>query len=362
MAVRMKDIARKVGVSLMTVSKALRNHSDIAEETRRRVLKCARDLHYEPNFTARSLADGRSYLVGLVVPDLMHSFFAEVAKGVESVLEPGGYQIVMSNSGESAERELKQVRSLVSRKVDGLIIASAAKTFRESPIELLQAQAARYVLIDRTIPSAKFNYVGVKDEAVGICATEHLIQQGCRHIAHIAGRANSTGTGRLRGYRRALAKHGFDISPERIVREAYNESLGYAAMQTLLEVTPRIDGVFCYNDVVAAGAVSAILQAGLNVPVDIAVIGVGNVHYSEQLRIPLSTVDQSSLQIGKSAAELLLNCIESKKPLPLKRIFLPPQVIVRESSLRSSPQVGPRHRDGATSLPQVNAALTEVMS
>jgi LacI family transcriptional regulator len=337
MTVRMKDIAEKMGVSLMTVSKALRNHGDVAEETRRRVLKCARELRYEPNLVARSLAHGRSYLVGMVVPDLMHSFFAEVAKGVETVLEPRGYQIVMSNSGESAERELRQIRLLLSRKVDGLIIASAATSFRESPLELLQAHSAKYVLIDRSIPRAKFNFVGVKDEEIAICAADHLIQQGCRRIAHIAGPGNPTGIGRLRGFRRAMAKRGLPLPEEYIVRAGHDHAHGYAAMQKLLQVSPRVDGVFCYNDDVASGALNAILQAGLSVPRDIAVIGVGDVHYSDQLRVPLSTINQRSMSIGEMAAELLLNCIEAKKTPPLKSIFLEPQLVARESTQRVIP-------------------------
>src|SRR5512138_2095744 len=122
----MKDIAEDLGVSLMTVSKALRGHRDVAEETRRRIRERARQLEYEPDLIARSLANKRTFLIGLIVPDIMHSFFAEVAKGVDSKLEPLGYQILMSNSSENAETELRQARLLLARNVDGLIIASAA--------------------------------------------------------------------------------------------------------------------------------------------------------------------------------------------------------------------------------------------
>src|SRR5215510_4088457 len=125
MGARMIDIARDLGVSLMTVSKALRSHSDISEETRRRVMKRARELNYRPNWIARSLVTRRTYMVGLIIPDLMHSFFAEVAKGVARKFEPLGYQIVISNSEESADTEARQLELLLNRKVDGLIVASA---------------------------------------------------------------------------------------------------------------------------------------------------------------------------------------------------------------------------------------------
>jgi len=332
--VRMKDIAEDLGVSLMTVSKALRNHSDVAEETRRRVCQRARELGYEPNLIARSLAGHRSFLIGLVVPDLMHSFFAEVAKGIERKLAPLGYQIVICSSGENTETELREIKLLLARKVDGLIIASASPRASRSMVELLEGGKAHYVLIDRVVLNMKANYVGVKDDAIGALATQHLIEQGCTRIAHLSGPMVSTGRGRLRGYHRALAKHGLKVPPGYVISGGYQDSAGNAAMQRLLQLKPRPDGVFCYNDPVASGAIRAILEAGLDIPGDIAVVGAGDVHYSDMLRVPLSTINQSSFQIGESSAELLLVCIESKTSLPPKRILFPPRLVVRESSLR----------------------------
>ncbi|MGD1101082.1 MAG: LacI family DNA-binding transcriptional regulator [Terriglobia bacterium] len=341
MPVRMKDIAEDLGVSLMTVSKALRNHSDVAEETRRRVSQRACELGYEPNLIARSLAGHPSFLIGLVVPDLMQSFFAEVAKGVDRKLGPLGYQIAICSSGGNLETELRQIKLLLARKVDGLLIASTARHASPSMAELLEGHAASYVLVDRMIPNVKANYVGVKDGKAGSLATEHLIEQGCTRIAHLCGPMVSTGRGRLRGYHRALAKHGLKVPPEYVISGGHQDSTGYAAMQRLLQLKPQPDGVFCYNDPVAAGAMKAILEAGLDVPGDIAVVGAGDLHYSDLLRVPLSTINYSTSQIGESAAELLLECIESKTPLPPKRILFPPRLVVRESSLRH--QSSPAH-------------------
>lgn len=336
MVVRMKDIAQDLGVSLMTVSKALRNHGDVAQETRRRVRQRAAELEYQPNLIARSLAGHRSFLIGLIVPDLMHSFFAEVAKGIERKLDPLGYQSVICSSGENAERELRQIKLLMARKVDGLIIATAAPVPQasRSMVELLEKRKVPYVLIDRMVPNVKANYVGVRDDEIGALATEHLIEQGCTRIAHIRGPMVSTGRGRLRGYRAALAKHGLKVPPEYVVSGAHGDSTGYDAMQRLLRLKSRPDGVFCYNDPVATGAIRAILQAKLDVPHDIAVVGAGNIHYSDLLRVPLSTIDQSSFQIGECAAELLLESMESKTPPPPKHLLFPSRLVVRESSLR----------------------------
>jgi LacI family transcriptional regulator len=318
----------------MTVSKALRNHSDISEKTRNRVLKRMRELNYQPDWIARSMVTGRTYLVGLVLPDLMHSFFAEVAKGVSHKLQPLGYHVVISDTGEDGDVERRQVDVLVSRKVDGLIIASAQPKGRTELFEKLDGNKTPYVLIDRMLTGTAAHYVGVKDDELGALATGHLLSQGCRRVAHIRGPAVATGAGRLRGYRRALARHGIKPNPLYIASGQYGDTTGYDAMRELLKIDPRPDGVFCYNDPVAAGAIKAILEANLRVPEDIAVIGAGNVHYSDLLRVPLSTVDQSSTTIGETAADLLVQCMDSRKPSAVRQIFIPPRLVVRDSSRR----------------------------
>jgi len=332
----MKDIAQDLGVSLMTVSKALRSHSDISEETRNRVLKRARELDYRPNWIARSLVTRRTYMVGLVIPDLMHSFFAEIAKGVSKSFEPLGYQIVIANSEENADSEVRQTELLLDRNVDGVIVASTNPSVRGESIRILSTRGTPYVLIDRMPASYQGNYVGVRDEEIGALATEHLIEQGCRRIAHLRGPAIPPGSGRFKGYRRALTKHGLEANPDYVVNGQYQDDSGYQGMRNLLALPERPDGVVAYNDPVAAGAIKAILEAGLDVPRDIAVIGAGNVHYSDLLRVPLSTIDQSSYAIGETAAGMLAQCIDSKKPVAPRQVVLAPRLIVRESSRRKA--------------------------
>ncbi|MGA3186115.1 MAG: LacI family DNA-binding transcriptional regulator [Bryobacteraceae bacterium] len=331
----MKDIALDLGVSLMTVSKALRNHSDISAVTRERVLKRMRELNYQPDWIARSMVTRRTYLVGLILPDLMHPFFAEVANGVARKLSPLGYHAVILNTEENGEMERRHVEILLTRKVDGLIIASAQRSGQVELFETLRTRKVPYVLIDRLINRVEANFVGTDGEALAAMATAHLIDQGCKTIAHIRGPQNATGTSRLRGYRRALTEHGMPVRAEHIVSGQYFENTGYEAMRQLLRTTPRPDGVFCYNDPVAGGAVKAILEAGLRVPEDIAIIGAGNVHYSDLLRVPLSTIDQCSSSVGEAAAELLCECMEAKTPAAVKHVFIPLRLVVRESSRRA---------------------------
>lgn len=330
----MKDIARDLKVSVVTVSKVLRNHGDISQETRQRVLKRIEELNYQPNWAARSLVTRRTYLVGVIIPDLMHSFFADVAKGVARALRPLGYHVVIAPSEENAQLEKEEIERLLARQIDGLIIASAQRHPDRELIERLEARETPYVFVDRRPPGLNGNYVGVNDEEIGLLATGHLIEQGCRRIAHLRGPVLSTGTGRLKGYRKALALHGLEASPRYVVDGGWGNDSGYLAMRELLNLDPRPDGVFCYNDPVAAGAIQAVLEAGLDIPQDVAIVGSGNIRYSDLLRIPLTTIDQSSLQIGEKAAELVVRLKGAKTALPPERIYLPPRLVVRESSTR----------------------------
>lgn len=337
MPARMKDIARDLGVSVVTVSKVLRNHSDISPETRERVLKRMKELNYRPNLAARALVTGRTYMIGLVVPDLVHPFFAEVAKGLSKILRKKGYGLVISSSEEDPELEKQEIDQLLARRVDALMIASAQWTVES--FRHIEEMKTPYVLIDRRFVGLAANFVGVDDEEVGTVATEHLIDAGCQRIAHIRGPELSTALGRLEGYRRALSRRGQTVLPGYVVegRSADDaaDASGYHAMRQLLRLDPRPDGVFCYNDPVAMGALKAILEAGLRVPEDVAVIGCGNLRYAELLRVPLSSIDQDSASIGERAAKLALSLIESKGTVRPRTILLPPKLAARDSTRRA---------------------------
>jgi LacI family transcriptional regulator len=325
----MKDIAQDLGISPMAVSKALRNHADISKETRERVMRRAAELNYRLDWIARSMVTGRTFLVGLVLPDLMQSFFAEVAMGVTHRLAPAGYQVVILHTQENPRDEAASIDLLVTRKVDGLIIASAAQ---RGGAEVLRSLKTPFVLIDRLIPGLHANYVGVENEELGFLATEHLLSQGCKRIAHLRGPSLSTSEGRMKGYKNALSAR--KQAAPLIVDGGYTDQSGYEAMQALLKQPRRPDGIFCFNDPVAVGAIRAIFEAGLDVPKDIAVIGAANMHYSDMIRVPLSTVDQSSAEIGERASDLLLEGMDGKWPAKPQRILVKPRLIVRASSQR----------------------------
>jgi len=333
MAVRMKDIAKELGLSVVTVSKVLHDHPDISDETRERVLRRVKELDYQPNVLARSLVTGRSFLVGLIVPDLIHPFFAEVAKGVSIAIREKGYSLLLSSSEEDPELERREIRQLRARRLDALIIASTQGQIAELDAE---HDEEVIVLIDRDIPGAYAHFIGIDDRSAGRIATEHLIDIGCRRIAHIRGRDNSTGLLRFEGYREALQAHGMEQSEELVISRTNVDSdsreQGAKAMQMLLEAKTRPDGVFCYNDPLAIGAMKTILGRNLRIPEDIALIGCGNLHYDDLLRVELSSVDQHSRQIGERAGELVLSLLESKQKSRPRSHILQPELVVRAST------------------------------
>jgi LacI family transcriptional regulator len=217
--------------------------------------------------------------------------------------------------------------------VDGLIVASAQSP-QNNLFQRIRHRKVPFVLIDRPIAGTRASFVGADNEAIGKLATEHLIAQGCRRIAHLRGPKIGIAAARMSGYRKALARHKLTMPASYIVEARYDDDMGYRAMHTLLRANPVPDGIFCYNDPVAIGAMKAILEAGLNVPRDIAVIGAGNVHYSDLLAVPLSTVDQGVVQIGTQAAEILMQQIASKRALRPRNILIAPRVVIRKSTER----------------------------
>ncbi len=337
MAVRLKDIANDLGLSVVTISKVLRGHPDIATETRRRVLKRMRELNYQPNFAARSLVTGRTWTLGLVVPDLLHPFFAEIAKAISVETRKRGYSLLISSSDEDPELEIQEIKQLLARRVDVILIASAQ--WSVDCFRMIEEHKTPYILLDRRFQGLEANFVGVDDECVGSLATSHLIEQGCKRIAHIRGPEVSTAIGRLEGYKRVLASYNLAPLPGHIVSlgtsgDHKGEKGGYEAARRLLASEPRPDGIFCFNDPSALGAMRAILDAGLRIPEDVAVVGCGNLSYSDFLRVSLSSIDQGSENIGKSAAELALRIARQKDPVRPRTELISPRIVVRASSQR----------------------------
>ncbi|HJU42541.1 MAG TPA: LacI family DNA-binding transcriptional regulator [Vicinamibacterales bacterium] len=328
----MKRIAADLGVSVTTISKVLNRHADIGPAMRARVLKRVEELGYRPNAVARSLTLKRTHTVGIIIPDLMHSFFVEIVAGLESIVSRRGYGLLLCSSGEDAGKERAELDMLRARQVDGIVLASANATGNTALLRDLTKAGVALVMIDRDDhPNVRCHRVLTDDIEVGRLATAHLIARGCRVIGHITGPPILHARRREDGYRRALADAGMAVDERRIAAGGFMEVDGYRAMQQLLSNSQRVDGVFAVNDPAAIGAMKAVWDAGLRIPDDVAIVGAGDVAYSDLIRVPLTTVRWSKSDVGKSAAELLLDQIEGEGIRP-KRVIIPPEIVVRQSA------------------------------
>jgi LacI family transcriptional regulator len=328
----MKRIAIELGVSITTVSKVLNNHADISEATRSRVLAKVEELGYQRNAVARSLTLRRTHTLGIVIPDLMHSFFVEIIAGIEPVASSGGYGLLLCSSGEDPRKERAELEMLRGRQVDGVVLASSYASENTEMLLRLTRLGTSLVMIDRDdYPDVRCHRVLTDDERVGALATSHLLHLGRRAIAHIGGPPIVHAKRREKGWRDALRAGAVYVPDEWLVRGGFMESDGYGAMTRLLTLRPRIDAVFAANDPAAIGAMKAVWDEGLRVPDDIAVVGVGDIALGDLLRVPLTTVGWSRKEQGRNAAELLLQAVEQEGEEEPQRVIIPPQLIVRES-------------------------------
>jgi LacI family transcriptional regulator, galactose operon repressor len=330
--IRLKDVARYLGISISTASAALQDREDISESTRERVRRAAGELGYEPDSVARSLVTRRSNVLGIVVPDLSRSFFSELLKGVDSVASEEGYNLLLCNTGEDAAKEDRIISMLKSRRVDGLLIASAHNARTLHGKKVYRDLAVPAVFVDRRLPG--FHFVGGDDETIGLRATIHLADRGYRRIAHISGpRTVATAIGRKKGYLKGLNRLGLTAIPELIVEASYHEeSGGYEAMRKLLRLSAPPDAVFAASDPIAIGAMQAALDTGLEIPEQLGLIGVGAHQYSKYLRVPLSTIEQQRALIGQEATRLVLEFVRGTEPGRPRQILIEPRLIIRESS------------------------------
>ena len=330
MPTTLADIARALGVSKMTVSRAINNHPEISPETRARILDAAQRMNYRPNQFARALTTNRSYLLGVIVPDLMHSYFAEICRGIETIAKPLGYQNLICSTDEDAANEEAEIEALLPR-TDGLILASSATPNETKFYRRIIRERAKIVLIDRQLEGIKCPSVTTNDVRVGELATEHLLNLGHRKVGHLKGTVASTATLRFEGYKRALAKHRvpFDAG---LVRECgFTEDDGYRSTREWLNDGHVPTAIFAANDPAAIGAMSAITEAGLRIPEDIAIVGGGNIHYGDMLKVPLTTIAWSTSEMGQAAGQLLIDLVEGKKRTRDQHVIVEPELVVRAS-------------------------------
>ncbi len=326
------DIARKLKLSPMTVSRALTGNREVSDRTRQKVLRTAAALGYQPNRWARSLVTRRSSIIGIVIPDISHSFFAEITCGVEEVIEKSGYDILLCHSRSNPERERSEINMLVASRVDGLIVASVQPEQSPEPFTRLSKMKLPFVLVDRFFPKSEFAAVRVDDRMVGLLATQCLIDLGHRRIGHIEGPGISPGTLRKAGYLDALKAAGIPAGDGPVAEGDFSLESGRDVMQKLLQTGPRPTAVFAANDPMAVGAVYACREAGLRVPEDVSIVGAGNIEGPHHPNPFLTTIDWPRAELGRIAATMLLESIaQPDQPHAPAKVF-EPRLVVRQST------------------------------
>jgi LacI family transcriptional regulator len=333
MPLTMRQIARELGVSITTVSKVLNNRDDIGEDTRARVLARVAALGYRPNAVARSLTLRRTHTLGIVVPDLMHSFFVEIVTAIEACVSRRHYGLLVCNLAEDPAKERPQLEMLLERQVDGIVLAAATATRNGDLLRRIVGMGKGLVLIDRDDhPGVACHRVITDDEEVGHVAATHLLDLGHRAIGHLTGPPLVHAKRRRQGYARALRERRVRIDAKKIVTGGFREPEGYAAMERLLRSSPDVTAVFAVNDPAAIGAMKAAWERGLRIPEDISIVGAGDIAHGDMLKVPLTTVSWSRRDLGTRAAELILDQIEKNAAGPFDRAIIPPELVVRASS------------------------------
>jgi LacI family transcriptional regulator len=337
--VTLKTLADRLGITVATVSRALKDYPDISPKTKAAVLSLSKELDYQPNLLAQKLRGNLSKSVGIIIPEIVHHFFSSVISGIIECAEAKGYSVFLTQSNESLEQEIGVAKKLFAAGVDGILISLSDETETAPHLKKFQEYGIPVVQFDKVDLQFKSSKVTVDDFNGAYEATEHLIEHGCKRILHIRGLdAPINSIGRFEGYKAALEKNNIPFRPEYVkqcVRVKNKE--GYRLMQEALRMPNPPDGVFAITDMVAIGAADAILEAGLNIPNDIAIVGFSNVEVAKYFNPKISSVHQPGFEMGEQAMNILLNEIElsnENKDYKFTEKVLKTHLVVRASSLR----------------------------
>jgi len=331
------DIASALQVSKSTVSRALQGHSDINVNTRKAVLEMAHQLDYQPNLLALGLAKNRSFTIGIIVPEFINSFFPYIIIGAQQVANPAGYHVIICQSNESLETEIANTNVLMSSRVDGVVASVTAETKNLDHFQKFQRAGIPVVMFNRICDGLNLSKVLVDDYDGAYRGVEHLIQQGCRRIAHLGGPQNlQIGRQRLKGYLDAMRDYGLPVEDELIVYYNLTRSNAGPAAKQLLELPSPPDGIFAVNDPAGIETILVAKSKGLRIPEDVAIVGFSNEPTSALIEPGLTTLAQPLDEIGKTTVQLLLSEIEADGELIEPRTeVLKTQLIVRASSMKN---------------------------
>ncbi|NIJ45894.1 LacI family transcriptional regulator [Wenyingzhuangia heitensis] len=329
-----KDIANVLKITPSAVSRALHNHPRISDKTKKAVKKVALELNYQPNQLASALRSGRSNLVGIVVPRTNSYFFSSVVESIEEELNKEGYNVIITQSNESYDKECRNIEALLQTQVDGIIASLANETIIFDHYERIKEKGIPLILYDRGENDIGVDYIGIDDYQSSHIVVDHLVAQGCKRIAHIAGYSHTRiYKNRIRGYIDALLKHNIPIVDSLLLESNLTLKDGRAKTKQLLELPKLPDAIYASGDYAALGALQVLQENGIRVPQDVALVGFSDEPFTSLISPAISTVYQHNNKIGKLVAQQFLLRIKDKNWKPkLNKIILDAELIVRESS------------------------------
>ncbi len=332
--ITIKDLAKQLKVSPSTVSRALQDHPDISLKTKKAIRDLASKLNYHPNFIASGLRKNKTYTIGVIVPEIVHYFFSSIISGIEDIAYDAGYKVVISQSSEKYDKEVINLNALLSSRVDGVLMSISKETDNYDHIDDTLKGGVPLVFFDRICETMKTSKVIVDDYHGAFDATTHLIDQGCKRIAHLEGPESLLiCRERKKGYIDALKKH--NITPdESLMIPAQNKDEGILIMRELMQREIIPDGIFTVNDYVAAGSLVALKEAGFRIPEEVAIVGfTDDPNICTIVDPPLSSIHQPAYEMGQQAAKILLNYLISGID-NYETVVLPTNLVIRKSSAR----------------------------
>lgn len=331
--VTIRDLALKLNISISTVSRALRGAQEINAETKKAVLELAEKLNYEPNLIAQSLRKSKTNTIGIIVPEIANPFFSTSISGIQEVASKEGYNIMICQSNESYNTEVANVRTLMNSRVDGLLMSLSRETKDFGHIIQLHKKGVPFVLFDRIFEDIDASKVIVDDRDGAFKAVEHLILQGRKRIAHLAGPENlQISNNRIKGYRDALDKHGLAIDDTLVIHCNALKDAAAAETKKLLDMPNPPDAIFTFNDPMAIISFQVIKEMGLKIPEDVALVGFTDEPVSSLLEPSLTTISQPAMEMGRIATELLLNMMKNPGAYVPETRILKTELIIRQSS------------------------------
>ncbi|MFT7034982.1 MAG: LacI family transcriptional regulator [Cyclobacteriaceae bacterium] len=330
------DIARELKIDSSTVSRALSNSSRVKQQTKGLVDEMAQKLGYQPNIMASNFRKNKSNTIGVIVPRISRHFFSSVIEGIDDVAYGEGYNLVICQSMDEIEREKDLIKTLLANQVDGVLISISMETQSVEHLIQLEEKGIPMVLFDRVHDELKSSKVVIDDYEASFQATEHLIKNGARRIAHFAGPTDvSIYSGRLNGYKKALEKYGLEAEGELILTSRLMDEDGIHCAEELMKLPQLPDAIFVANDIAAIAAMKLLKSKGIRIPEDIAIVGFSNEPIASVMEPSLTTMDQPGFDIGKEASRLLLDQIKNPDhKLNNEKVIIKSTLIVRESSVK----------------------------